>query len=453
MKFAKPGKEMEKEQAKSSTPHVVIVPYPAQGHINPMLQFGNILASKGVRATLATTIFSSKSMPIESCGSVHIETISDGFDEAGYAGAKNIQAYISSLQIFGSLSLDQLIARYSTTVHPVDCVVYDSAITCVELWSLIWASLLNGGMLSLPISSNMVSIPGLPLLGIDDLPSFISKPEEYPAYLDSLTKQYSNVEKADFVLVNTVFELEENVVNAISTIHPMLTIGPVIPSIFSNKLGDDRKDSNKNRQADIRFQDHEATWNWLNTKPRDSVVYVAFGSQATLTKEQYMELAWALKASNHYHLWVIRAPEQAKLPNHLFTDTGDKGIIIKWSRQMEVLENESVGCFLTHCGWNSTLEALCSGVPKMAMPQWADQQTNAKLIQDVWSVGKRVKLDKNGIVSGRELLSCIREVMDGEEMKVNATSLSTMIKRAVSREGSSDKNIDVFVSRVASRNY
>ncbi|KAG5589098.1 hypothetical protein H5410_039612 [Solanum commersonii] len=54
----------------------------------------------------------------------------------------------------------------------------------------------------------------------------------------------------------------------------------------------------------------------------------------------------------------------------------------------------SIGCFLTHCGWNSTLESISLGVPMVAIPQWTDQPTNAKLVKDVWEIGVRAKQDE-----------------------------------------------------------
>ena len=101
--------------------------------------------------------------------------------------------------------------------------------------------------------------------------------------------------------------------------------------------------------------------NWLNTKPEGSVIYVSFGSMANLSK-QMEELAFALKGSNFYFLWVVKALEEAKLPEKFVENIGNKGLVVQWSPQLEVLANKAIGCFLTHCGWNSTLEALNLGV-------------------------------------------------------------------------------------------
>ncbi|CAI0390530.1 unnamed protein product [Linum tenue] len=91
------------------------------------------------------------------------------------------------------------------------------------------------------------------------------------------------------------------------------------------------------------------------------------------------ELCYGWKNSDHYFLWVVRASEEEKFPPS-FDPSDEKGLVVSWCPQLEVLNHESVGCFVTHCGWNSMLEALSLGVPMVAMPQWTDQGTNAKYI-------------------------------------------------------------------------
>ena len=94
---------------------------------------------------------------------------------------------------------------------------------------------------------------------------------------------------------------------------------------------------------------------------------------------------------------------------------------MRWCSQVEVLSHKSLGCFMTHCGWNSTFESLCSGVPMVAFPQWTDQTTNAKLVQDVWKIGVRVNFNEDKeIVDGDEIHRCLELVMGCKEMASNA---------------------------------
>ena len=111
----------------------------------------------------------------------------------------------------------------------------------------------------------------------------------------------------------------------------------------------------------------------------------------------------------------------------------------------------SIGCFLSHCGWNSTLETIAAGVPVVAYPQWSDQPTNAKLLEDVWRVGIRVSSDPDGIVTGAEVERCIEAVMSGPsaaEFRKNVAELKVAARGAVAGGGSSNRNIQMFVDEI-----
>lgn len=234
-----------------------------------------------------------------------------------------------------------------------------------------------------------------------------------------------------------------------SKVCPVLTIGPTVPSKYLDK----RIQNDDEYGLDLYTLDATISLNWLTTKPPRSVIYVAFGSMADLSNKQMEELAWGLQTSNFNFLWVVRVSEQPKLPKSFLQYLGDKGLIVNWSPQVKLLQDEAVGCFFSHCGWNSTIEALSLGVPMVGMPQWTDQPPNAKLVEDVWKVGVRVKVNEEGIVSREEIKNCIREVMEGErsrEIRGNCEKWKELAIEAISEGGTSDKNIDEFVSKLIS---
>jgi pathogen-inducible salicylic acid glucosyltransferase len=228
---------------------------------------------------------------------------------------------------------------------------------------------------------------------------------------------------------------------------PLRTIGPTIPSMFlDNRIEDD-----KEYGLSIFKPNTDTCMKWLNDRPNGSVVYVSFGSMAALEVEQMAELAWGLRMSNNYFLWVVRASEEAKLPKNFVEETSEKGLVVRWCPQLEVLTHESMGCFVTHCGWNSTLEALSCGVPMVAVPQWTDQPTNAKYIMDFWKMGLKAPVDEKGLVSREAAEHCIKEIMEGErgkEIRKNALKWRKLAKEAVDEGGSSDKNIEEFVAKL-----
>lgn len=183
------------------------------------------------------------------------------------------------------------------------------------------------------------------------------------------------------------------------------------------------------------------------------MVYVSFGSLAVLTAEQMEELAFALRGCEYEFLWVIRASEMSKLPSEFIEERRDKSLIVNWCPQLEVLSHSALGCFVTHCGWNSTLEALSFGVPMMALPQWSDQPTNAKYVEDVCKMGLRARIAESGISTRTEIEACIREIMEGEqgkEIKRNADKWKNCTIAAVDEGGSSDVNIEEVISSLYS---
>ncbi|XP_044498648.1 UDP-glycosyltransferase 74F2-like [Mangifera indica] len=453
--------------------HVLVIPYPRQGHINPALQLAKRLASKGLKTTIAITKFIFKTIQPQPPSSLQFETISDGFDERGrFAEAVSVHDYLQKMEAAGSKTLAELITKYKNSSNPIDCIVYDTflpwALEVAKQFGLLGAAfftqtcavnyiyyLVYNGLLKVPVSSTAapVSITGLPLLEPQDLPSFVYVAGEYPDYFEMLLGQFSNTDKADFLLVNTFYELEDEVVNTMHKICPaLLTVGPTIPSFYL----DNRIENDKDYDLDLLKTDKTICIDWLNARPKGSVVYVSFGSISSLSHKQMEELAWGLKQTDFHFLWVVRDSEDLKLPKGFIEETTNKGLIVKWSPQLAVLSNEALGCFFSHAGWNSTIEALSLAVPMVVMPLWTDQPTDAKLVQDVWKVGIRVVVEENGIVTRDEIEKCVRKVIVGEkarEMKLNAEKWRKLAIEAVSEGGSSDKNIDEFVSKLGTTSY
>ncbi|EXB88301.1 UDP-glycosyltransferase 74F2 [Morus notabilis] len=439
-----------------------------------MLQFCKRLASKGLKATLATTVFISNTFNPQSPAPIQLDTISDGYDDGGFTHAKSIDDYLARLQVSGSKTLAELITRHNNSPHPIDCIVYDGFLP----WALDVAHQLgikgatfftqactvnyvyycvHHRKLTLPVSSFPLPIDGLELLldQLHDMPSYIAVEGSYPAYFELLLNQFSNVHNADFILINTVYELEEQVVDSMSKLCPLRPIGPTIPSIYLDSRIKDDKDYGLDLLITSDDPSISTNNNWLNNKPAGSVVYVTFGSMASLSDKQMEEVASALKATNFYFIWALRASEEEKLPHKFVQETCDKGLIVNWCSQVEVLSHPSVGCFVTHCGWNSAIEALSLGVPMVGMPLWTDQPTVAKLVEHLWKVGVRVKVDYdesyNVIMERKEIEFCIREVMEGDraaEMRMNGKKWRNLALQAISEGGSSDKNIDEFVSKL-----
>lgn len=229
-----------------------------------------------------------------------------------------------------------------------------------------------------------------------------------------------------------------------ANIWPVETVGPTIPSFYLNKsIKDDRYYS-----FNLYRPNTHACIDWQNLKETGSVVYVSFGSAASLNTEQMTEMAWTLKQSNRNFLWVVKATEERKLPSNFVEETENKGLVVTWCPQLEVLAHHAVGCFITHCGWNSTMEALSYGVPMVGMPQLLDQMTNAHFVEQVWGVVVKPMIHEKGLAMREEIDRSIGKVMNGEgskEIKKNSKRWKELAKEAVDENGSSDKYIDDII--------
>ncbi|XP_042501559.1 UDP-glycosyltransferase 74B1 [Macadamia integrifolia] len=459
------GREQE-EQVRGG--HVVVMPYPSQGHINPLLQFAKRLVSKGLKATIATTHYTVKSIYATNIG---VEAISDGYDEGGFPLAPDTGTYLTAFKTCGSKTLSELIRKFETTASPVTCVIYDAflpwALDVAKQHGICGASFftnsatvtclfhrIHKGLHTLPIKieDTPLSIPGLHKLDYPDLPGFVKSPDSYPAYLAMKLSQFHNLHQADWIFGNTFDDLELQLPAAegVCELWRGTLIGPMIPSAYL----DGQIEGDRGYGASLwKPLDHKCK-KWLEQKPAGSVAYVSFGSLVALTPKQMEEIAWGLKESGRHFLWVVKESEREKLPQGFIEATEEKGLVVTWCQQLELLAHKAIGCFVTHCGWNSTLEALCLGVPMVGVPKFADQYTNAKFIENVWGVGVRAKEeDDKGTVGREELQLRLREVMDGkrsQEMRRNADKWRELAKKAVSKGGSSDNNINEFVAQVCS---
>ncbi|KAG5615887.1 hypothetical protein H5410_015711 [Solanum commersonii] len=122
-----------------------------------------------------------------------------------------------------------------------------------------------------------------------------------------------------------------------------------------------------------------------------------------------------------------------------------QGKIVNWCSQVEVQKHPSVGCFLTHCGWNSALESIPSVVPIVPCLLWNDQVCNAKFIQEIWKNGVRLNVSESGVVERYEFSRCIKIAMggskEGKELRRNAKKWSNLAKEAMKENGTSSVNL------------
>ena len=227
--------------------------------------------------------------------------------------------------------------------------------------------------MELVLSDNRLDEPvvEIPPLKVKDLPT---GQHEILAKLGKETRSYSHG-----IICNTFKELEFSILDTVcEKLHniPVFPIGPL----------------HKCYSASCMIAPDPSCMSWLDTQAPNSVLYVSFGSLAAISKELFMEIAWGLVNSKQPFLWVVR-PKMVNGSENLFPQefldvvAAGKGHMVTWAPQEQVLAHSAVGGFWTHCGWSSTMESICEGVPMICLPFLADQTMNVRLITDVLGVG------------------------------------------------------------------
>ena len=290
-------------------------------------------------------------------------------------------------------------------------------------------------------------IPGMKGIRLRDLPSFIRSADLDDIVLDFVMVETERAKKASAIFFNTFDALEHEVLNALSSIlPPIYSIGPL--QLLQNQIPDnDLKSIGSNL-----WKEEVGCLEWLDEKESNSVVYVNFGSITVMTSDQLIEFAWGLANSNQTFLWIIRPDlvegDSAILPPEFKEHTKERGLLANWCPQEEVLSHPSIGGFLTHSGWNSTIESVCGGVPIISWPFFAEQQTNCRYSCNEWGIGMEI----DGGVRRGEIESLVRELMvgdKGKELKKKVLDWKKMAEEASSKPtGSSYVNLDKMINEV-----
>jgi len=469
-------------------PHFLVLTFPLQGHIAPALRLARRLlaAAPDVLVTFSTAeaahslMFPAKST--EHGGDdprLEFRPFSDGTeagdsrssDDDGDAGS--LTTKMASFHAAGARGVAGLLDALAARGRPVTRVVYTlllpwaagvarergvpSALYWIQPAAVfaIYHHYFNGHAAGVVAEhrhdpSFVVEIPGLAPQTIGDLPSFLTDSTDPSDALHSIfTTIRDLIESLDkerpraTVLVNTCQELEAGALAAMGA-HDVLPVGPVLPS------GDEEA-------AGIFEHDDARYMEWLDTQPASSVVYVSFGSLATMAREQLDELLLGLEEGRRPYLLVVREDNKAALTGEAEMGARlENGLVVEWCDQVRVLAHAAVGCFVTHCGWNSVAESVASGVPMVGVPKVSEQSMNARLVERGWRVGVRARVDGGGVLRAAELRRCVEEVMgDGAaaaEVRRMAQEWKQVVAEATGNGGSSYCNLVAFVDSARSIN-
>ncbi|XAR72920.1 Abscisate beta-glucosyltransferase [Bertholletia excelsa] len=310
-------------------------------------------------------------------------------------------------------------------------------------------------------------LPGLPdriEMTVSQLPIFARKKTEFPG------KAMRAEQNCFGQVVNSFYELEpayvEHYRNQMG--QKAWLIGPV--SLCNRNAAD------KAERGQKSAIDEHTCLKWLDSMEPNSVLYVSFGSLARMKPVQLLEIAHGLESSDCSFIWAIgkiaestedKGEKENWLPDGFEQrmKESNRGLIIKgWAPQLLILEHPSTGGFMTHCGWNSTLEGVCAGVPMVTWPLSAEQFFNEKLVTDVLRIGVKVgsqewaswNMERKIVVGREKVEAAVRKLMgdvggDAKEMAGRARELSEKARRAVEEGGSSYNDVEALIEELVAR--
>jgi len=292
-------------------------------------------------------------------------------------------------------------------------------------------------------------ISGIKDVRLRDLPSFMRVTDLNDIMFDFLGSEARNCLTSSTIIINTFEELEGEALDSLRARNPNIySIGPL------HMLGrnfPEKEHGFKASGSSLWKSDSECT-KWLNQWKPCSILYINYGSITVMTNSDLKEFAWGIANSKLPFLWIMRpdvvmGEETSTLPQEFLDEVKNRGYITSWCHQDQVLAHPSVGGFLTHCGWNSTLETISSGVPTICWPFFAEQQTNCRYLCNTWRIGMEINHD----VKREEITELMMEMMEGEkgkEMRQNSLEWKKKATDATNLEGSSYNNFHKLIKEV-----
>jgi len=270
--------------------------------------------------------------------------------------------------------------------------------------------------------------------------------------LKAILGMFDRMPDSNGILINSFESLETRAVRALKdglcvpgrAMPPVYCIGPLVSG-----SGD---------------KEHECL-RWLDAQPGQSVVFLSFGSMGTFPGKQLQEIETGLDKSGERFLWVVRSPRNpdykygdslpepdldALMPVGFLERTKDRGLVVKsWAPQVEVLRHRATGAFMSHCGWNSTLEGVTAGLPLLCWPLYAEQRVNKVHIVEGMKLGVEMRGYNEEVVKAEEVEEKVRWVMaseGGKELRERVTAAKDAAAEAIKEGGSSHLAFVQFIN-------
>ncbi|XP_055808719.1 UDP-glycosyltransferase 76E1-like [Solanum dulcamara] len=437
---------------------VVLVPYLLQGHLTPMLQLGSILHSQGFSVIVAHTQYNSPNY------SNHPEFVFHSMDD----GLKGIDMRFPSLESIYCMNenckvplRNYLIKMMEQEGDELACIIYDNIMffvddvaTQLRLPSIVLRTFSAAYLHSLitilqqpekyfPLEDSQLldPLPELHPLRFKDTPIHVNN-NTVPEPILDFSRAMSDIGSSVATIWNTMQDLESSLLFRLQEHYkvPFFPIGPLhkmAPMASSTSL----------------LEEDNSCIEWLDRQAPNSVLYVSLGSLVGIDDKELIETAWGLANSEQPFLWVIRPGSVSgfqcaeALPDGFVEMVSERGRIVKWAPQKQVLAHPAVAGFFTHCGWNSTLESILEEVPLICRPFLADQLVNARYLSQIYKVGFELEVIERTIIE-----KTVRKLMlseEGKDVKKRVVDMKQNIVAGMHMDGTSHKNLNDLVDFIS----
>ncbi|KAL6631371.1 hypothetical protein ACP70R_028221 [Stipagrostis hirtigluma subsp. patula] len=449
--------------------HVAMLPFMAKGHAMPLLHLARLLLRRGL-ASAVTFLATPREAPFIRAGAPGAAVLELPFPSGG-GGPQSTEELPSASQFLDVVSaasglrpafadaLARLDPRPDLLVHdgflawPKDAADELGLPRLVCTGTGAFASYVCTAVLNQKLHARVSSpaepfaVDGLPGLRLTkaELPPPFHEPEPAGPLWDFVSETTMAMLSSQGIILNSFHELESLYIENWNKEIPA-KMWPVGPLCLAS-------------EPDLTVDEDLSGWLDSRLAMNRPVLYVAFGSQANLSREQLEEIATGLEHSNIDFIWVVRAKwlEQWDRFEGKF---GDRGKVIQgFINQLGVLSHKSIKGFFSHCGWNSVMESVSMGVPILAFPLGAEQKLNAKFVVDEIGIGLRVWPSKrvgsdpeSEIVASKDVQTLARELVHGEGGKraaARASELVAFARRAMDTGGSSFETLELMVRAIS----
>ncbi|KAL9809448.1 UDP-glycosyltransferase 76C5 [Arabidopsis thaliana] len=430
---------------KSNGLRVILFPLPLQGCINPMIQLAKILHSRGFSITVIHTCFNApkaSSHPLFT-----FLEIPDGLSETEKR-TNNTKLLLTLLNRNCESPFRECLSKLLQSADSetgeekqrISCLIADS-----------------GWMFTQPIAQSLK----LPILVLSVFTvsffrcQFVLPKLRREVYLplqdseqEDLVQEFPPLRKKDIV---RILDVETDILDPfLDKVLQMTKASSGLIFMSCEELDQDSPLSSY-----LLSTPDETCIPWLDKQEDKSVIYVSYGSIVTISESDLTEIAWGLRNSDQPFLLVVRVGSVRgrewieTIPEEIMEKLNEKGNIVKWAPQPDILKHRAIGGFLTHNGWSSTVESVCEAVPMICLPFRWDQMLNARFVSDVWMVG--INLEDR--VERNEIEGAIRRLLvepEGKAIRERIELLKEKVARSFKQNGSAYESLQNLINYISS---